>query len=134
MLQRWNILGVVTALAVAPLLAINIDWYTSDTGGVLSSSQGTIELSGTIGQLDAGPPMSGGTYELVGGFWADAGRPLPGDCDANGVVLLNDFACFTICFTGPGGVASDECTPFDFDADADVDGHDLLLFLAQLAA
>ena len=40
----------------------SIDWFTID-GGVYS-------VSGTIGQPDAGGPMTGGNYSLIGGFWA----------------------------------------------------------------
>ena len=44
-------------------------WNTVDGGGVTGSTGGTYTLSGTIGQWDAGPAMSGGTYVVTGGFW-----------------------------------------------------------------
>jgi hypothetical protein len=31
---------------------------------------GTYAISGTIGQHDAGGPMTGGNYSLTGGFWS----------------------------------------------------------------
>jgi hypothetical protein len=46
----------------------SIDWFTIDGGGGTSTG-GVYSVSGTIGQPDAGT-MSGGTYTLVGGFWA----------------------------------------------------------------
>jgi hypothetical protein len=49
-----------------------ISWSTIDGGGGRSSG-GSYVLSGTIGQPDAGV-MSGGSYELLGGFWP--GGPL----------------------------------------------------------
>ena len=50
-----------------------IDWYTIDGGGEMASSGGDFEVSGTIGQPDAGV-MSGGDFEVVGGFWAIKAR------------------------------------------------------------
>jgi len=46
-----------------------IDWYKVSGGGG-TSSNGQYIVSGTIGQHDAGGPMTGGTYSLTGGFWA----------------------------------------------------------------
>ena len=47
----------------------SIDWYKVAGGGGTSTG-GTYEVSGTIGQHDAGGPMTGGNYSLTGGFWA----------------------------------------------------------------
>jgi hypothetical protein len=47
----------------------SIDWSTIDGGGGTSTG-GTYQVVGTIGQPDAGPVMSGGNYTLQGGFWA----------------------------------------------------------------
>src|SRR6202142_3086916 len=47
----------------------SIDWYKTAGGGG-NSSGGTYAVSGTIGQQDAGGPMTGGSYSLTGGFWA----------------------------------------------------------------
>ena len=46
-----------------------IDWHTIDGGGGTSTG-GVFTLSGTIGQPDAGGPMTGGNYSLTGGYWA----------------------------------------------------------------
>src|SRR5436853_4452634 len=45
----------------------SIDWYTIDGGGGTSTG-GVYQVSGTIGQPDAGH-MSGGNFSLDGGFW-----------------------------------------------------------------
>lgn len=37
------------------------------------SSGGVFVLTGTIGQAEAGPPASGGAFQLEGGFWAGSG-------------------------------------------------------------
>jgi hypothetical protein len=47
----------------------SIDWFTIDGGGGASTG-GVYAVSGTIGQPDAGPIMSGGNFTLTGGFWA----------------------------------------------------------------
>src|ERR1017187_5544731 len=47
----------------------SIDWYKVAGGGGTSTG-GTYQVSGTIGQQDAGGPMTGGSYSLTGGFWS----------------------------------------------------------------
>jgi len=47
----------------------SIDWYKIAGGG--GTSTGAVySVSGTIGQQDAGGPMSGANYSMIGGFWA----------------------------------------------------------------
>ena len=64
-------LFLVLAISITAVAAADytIDWQTVDGGGRMSSTGGDLELSGTIGQPDAGV-MTGGDLELVGGFWA----------------------------------------------------------------
>jgi hypothetical protein len=46
-----------------------VDWYkVSGGGGTSSGAQYTV--TGTIGQHDAGGPMTGGNYSITGGFWS----------------------------------------------------------------
>src|SRR5579871_5900644 len=47
----------------------SIDWYKIAGGGG-TSTNGQYTLSGTIGQHDAGGPMTDGGFSLTGGFWA----------------------------------------------------------------
>ena len=47
----------------------SIDWYKVAGGGGTSTG-GTYQVNGTIGQPDAGVPMTGGNYSLTGGFWS----------------------------------------------------------------
>jgi len=47
----------------------SIDWFTVDGGGG-TSTNGAYQVSGTIGQPDAGAPMTNGIYSLTGGFWS----------------------------------------------------------------
>jgi hypothetical protein len=53
--------------AAAPNV-FTIPWWKVDGGGG-SSQGGDYSVSGTISQHDAGSPMSGGDYTIVGGFW-----------------------------------------------------------------
>ncbi len=64
----------------------------------MHSAGAGFDLSGTIGQPDAGA-MSGGTFELSGGFWFAL---VPGDCIDDGGVRLSDHGTFRTCLSGPG--------------------------------
>jgi len=46
-----------------------IDWYKIAGGGGTSTGA-TYQVTGTIGQPDAGGAMTGGNYSLTGGFWS----------------------------------------------------------------
>jgi hypothetical protein len=75
---KWPCLIV---LLLAPVLLFaqqySIDWYKIAGGGG-TSSQGQYTVSGTIGQHDAGGPMTGGNYSLTGGFWSLYAVQTPG--------------------------------------------------------
>jgi hypothetical protein len=67
---------LVTVVAVLGAFSISaraqsytIDWYKIAGGGGTSTG-GTYQVSGTIGQPDASGAMTGGNYSLTGGFWA----------------------------------------------------------------
>jgi len=47
----------------------SIPWHTIDGGGGTGTG-GVYSVSGTIGQPDAGGPMTNGPFSLTGGFWA----------------------------------------------------------------
>ena len=64
-------LGVTGFIAVVGAQSFSIDWYTIDGGG--GTSTGSVyTVTGTIGQPDASPAMSGGNFAVVGGFWSYA--------------------------------------------------------------
>ena len=48
-------------------------WTTIDGGGGYSTG-GAFELDGTTGQPDSGVTMSGGRFQMAGGFWTGAGN------------------------------------------------------------
>jgi hypothetical protein len=109
---------------------VAIDRYTIDGGGMMVTTGGIFEVSGTIGQADAGV-MSGGVFSLSGGFWFGIGA---GDLDEDGDVDLHDFTVFEACLSGPGVAAGSQCVRADFDADADVDQNDFGGFQAVFPA
>ena len=55
----------------------SIDWYKVSGGGSTGTG-GVFTVSGTIGQPDAGGPMTGGNYSLTGGFWSLYAVQTPG--------------------------------------------------------
>lgn len=120
----------IARLAFVPLVAASafafadgeygLDWHTIDGGGVMHSSDGTIELSGTIGQPDASAVLTDGDIELVGGYWA-AILPDPcthcGDLDDDGDVDRDDYEAFLEAFAlGLGQEGFTTCADYNGDA------------------
>jgi hypothetical protein len=66
---KLTLLGILLPSVVLHAQSYSIDWFKIDGGGGTSTG-GVYSISGTIGQHDAGGPMSGGNYSLTGGFWA----------------------------------------------------------------
>lgn len=123
----FRVLAVVAAVCVGSTLAddFEITRSTIDGGGVMRSTGGEFELSGTIGQPDAGT-MSGGGFDLTGGFWFPLSLD---DCNSDGWVDLIDYDDFDGCLSGPnGGLPLPECNCFDLDGDNDVDLSDVRQF------
>jgi hypothetical protein len=89
-IQHGLALALVLALTQQAVAQYSIDWHTVDGGGGTSTG-GTYELQGTLGQHDAGP-AGGGTFDLDSGYWvalADdvlscAGAADCADLDGNG--------------------------------------------------
>lgn len=126
-------------IAQTTLLAgsIEIPWYTFDGGGATgagASAGGLYAVGGTVGQPDAGSfvvPMSGGAFELVGGFWAAATPTCacPGDMNHDGDRTGADVQGFVNCFIGAGG-----CQCADVDGESGVNEDDISQFVADLLA
>jgi hypothetical protein len=60
---------LLAATFVASAQNYSVDW-SKISGGGGTSTGGTYQVSGTIGQADAGGAMSGGNYSVTGGFWS----------------------------------------------------------------
>jgi len=76
---RW---ALATFFLVASALATHaqtysINWYKIAGGGG-TSTNATFQVSGTIGQPDAGGAMTGGGFSVTGGFWSLFSVQTPG--------------------------------------------------------
>lgn len=68
--QRFGlIMLIVSTCFVGHAQTFSIDWHTIDGGGGTSTG-GVYSVSGTIGQPDAGGPLTNGQFTVTGGFWA----------------------------------------------------------------
>ncbi len=128
-MQGISALPLLTATVfVVPLATaddVELSRFTIDGGGVMRSTGGAFELSGTIGQPDAGV-LLGGEFELSGGFWFPLSLD---DCNSDSWVNLVDYDDFDGCISGPdGGLPAPECNCFDLDGDNDVDLSDVRQF------
>jgi len=89
-----------------------------DGGGETLAVGGSYQLSGTIGQPDAGVSV-GGDYQLAGAFWFPV---LSGDVGEDGSIDLSDYRAFHSCAGGPDGVAPPApCRVFDVNESGTVD-------------
>ncbi len=124
-----DVVDVVVCVVVIADLEVLVDGRVAGhghaAGGVMRSTGGAFELSGTIGQPDTGI-MSSGEFELSGGFWFPLSLD---DCNSDGWVDLIDYDDFDGCVSGPsGGVAAPGCNCFDLDGDHDIDLSDIAGF------
>ena len=110
------ILFIIVIISISLSFAdYEISWYTIDGGGGTSSG-GPYQLTGTIGQPDAGYHGQA-PYELLGGFWT--GGPL---C----IVNLGHFAEFASHWLdGPCNESNNWCGGADLNQLNDVDIVDL---------
>ena len=126
----WVLVTSLAMSAVVPAAGppeFEITRATIDGGGVMRSTGGEYELSGTMGQPDAGV-MEGGGFTLSGGFWFEL---VPTDCNEDGLISLFDHETFISCLLGPGGgIDAGPCRCFDVDRDSDITLNDY----AQLQA
>jgi hypothetical protein len=103
------ILGVLVALSTGPAFAtLGLSWFTIDGGGAMGTVGGTLTLSGTAGQPDAGT-LAGGVYQLHGGFWlrgaTSSGIPdVPGSKEPTLPILFRLTAGFPNPFVHETGI------------------------------
>lgn len=125
--------AMIFVLAASQALGqLAIDWHTVDGGGEMNSVGGSFSLSGTIGQPDAQvlPVMSGGTFELTGGFWVVATVcNCPGDLNGDGFRNGADIQNFARCFTGASA-----CICADVNGIGGVNSADVTAFVTDLLA
>ena len=126
--MRRSTFTIIVACLLAPSIALAgsfvIGWHTVDGGGVMFRTGGGFELSGTVGQPDAGA-LSGGDFTLTAGFWFPV---VPGDADGDGAITLHDHAVFVDCISGERVGPPDGCSSLDSDVDGDIDLKDFASF------
>jgi hypothetical protein len=83
-----------------------------------------LEVSGTIGQCDAGI-MFGNDLTLTGGFWFQVNS---GDFNNDGGVNLLDYDTMEDCLRGPTGGLGDDCESYDVNGSGHVDLKDFAEF------
>ncbi len=106
-----------------------LSWYTIDAGGHTFSTGGDFELGGTIGQPDTGA-MTGGSFELVGGFWPGVNAcACLGDMNDDGVKDGLDIQQFVSCV-----IAGGSCSCADVDEMNGVSIDDIAAFVDDLLA
>lgn len=142
-MKMTRTLAVVLLLAGATIAAADFDlsWNTIDGGGALFTTGGAFELSGTIGQPDAGSATGGG-WSLTGGFWnaglaAPCGGTTRGDSNCDGGVDFDDIDCFVAALIDEGawqvcagnGGCDFRCAN-DINQDQSVDFNDIDGFVA----
>lgn len=107
-----------------------VNRYTIDGGGGTSAA-GAFEVSGTIGQPDAGGVMTGGVYAVRGGFWVGGGAAAPScpaDLNGSGTVDAADLAVLL------GAWGPNPGQPADLDGSGVVDAADLAMLLGAWGA
>ncbi len=110
----------------------DVTWHTIDAGGVMNSTGGDFELSGSIGQPDANAmTLAAGDLEFTGGFWAVAvpNCACPSDVSNDTVVNGDDIPGFVDCLLV--GVGSN-CVCADVAADGVLDLADVSAFVDDL--
>jgi len=129
-----HVMPVVSLILVISSLAggqVDLPWHSIDGGGAVNSAGGGFELSGAIGQPDAGAPsapLAGGGYELVGGFWPVAQVCYClGDMNGDGKKDGGDVQRFVDCVISGGG-----CSCADVDAANGVTISDVGVFVSDL--
>jgi hypothetical protein len=99
------ILSAATVVLAQSGGGYDLTWSTIDGGGVMNSTGGTFTLAGTIGQPDAAsnPTLTGGAFELTGGFWPVANVCYClGDLNADGKKNGADVQKFIGCILAGG--------------------------------
>lgn len=125
----WAAFFAAAALCVPAIgQTFTLEGASIDGGGGRSAG-GPFDLLSTIGQHDSGTEMSGGGFELSGGFLPGGAPPLcPGDVDGDRDVDLTDLTVLLSSFGTTSGATREDG---DLDDDGDVDLTDLTLMLSS---
>lgn len=126
-----SLLGVVAALSLTTAGFagdLTLEWNTMDGGGQMEATGGDFELSGTLGQADAGTVLTGGDLQLVGGFWTTPPCWCLSDINNDGLRNGDDIQDFVTCLLASGSY----CPCADLVTDGVVDMADVATFVTGL--
>ncbi len=128
-LRGYMIVMVLLCASLAYAGGFDLTWNTIDGGGATPSSGGAFELSGTIGQHDAGT-MSGGDFTLQGGFWTSSAPTCAclSDLNGDGQRDGSDIQGFVDCLTASGA----NCSCAELDGISGLDVGDVAVFVGDL--
>ena len=130
MMRTLSAIAII-ALTTVARADFDLGWHTFDGGGYTFSSGGAFELGGTIGQPDAGPvAMTGGEFELAGGFWTAPPCWCLSDVNHDGVRDGRDVQGLVDCLFASSG----DCACADLHSDGRLDLQDIALFVNDLLA
>lgn len=91
--------------AVAPSAlsqSYSIDWFKIAAGGGVSTN-GPYQVTATIGQPDAGPSLSAGSFSISGGFWSLLSAvPTPGSPPLSIALTATNTAVISWSFPSTG--------------------------------
>ena len=124
----WSVSTAAWWGAATAWAQVAIDWFTIDGGGGRSRN-GCVVMEGTIGQWDAGGPISGGGSVVQSGYWNTTITPpgCPGDLNEDGQRNTQDL----VTFLGRYGQPASACGSGDFNGDGAVNTLDLTFFLGR---
>lgn len=115
-------------------------WHTVDGGGQTFSTGGAFEVGSTVGQYDASGRLTGGAFEVIGGFWP-GGLPdesLPADMNCDGLINSFDIDGFVLALSNPAAYAATypDCNINNADVNGDglVNSFDIDPFVVCLAS
>jgi hypothetical protein len=107
----------------------DLSWWTVDGGGYMWSTGESFELGGTLGQPEAQTViMTGGSFELTGGFWATPPCWCLSDLNNDGSRDGLDVQGFVDCMIA-GGV---NCACADMDRNGLLNMTDVDTFVSGL--
>lgn len=135
--------GLVLATLLAPFSTLPTTATVGlDVTHCVASGGGSIVITTNGSSLSVAVPLLGVTsspsanasFGLIPCLKAAVPRTLP-DCDENGIVGRADYACFHLCFSGPGQPfpSLDACPAMDGNSDDRVDLADFALFAVAYA-
>ena len=130
-MKKKLLIALSVLFAALPAMAqFDVQWNTIDGGGAMNSAGGTFQVSGTIGQPDASAPLTGGAFQLTGGFWAVSQVCFClGDMNQDGKKDGRDIQQFVGCMLAGGN-----CACADVDGANGVTVADVSAFVSGLLA